>query len=169
MMHSELVKPGERLDDLQCRGYHIIQNPETFCFGMDAVLLADFATGYKKGRAIDLGTGTGVIPLLMEGRGKCAHYTGLEIQEYSADMAPRSVAYNNLSEKIESEEHCLVGRIRAGDLCIAYDSALDKLHDACDLAELALKVEAVTFIRKKDYVSLALVKCLHECCNINVV
>ena len=101
MMHSEIVKPGERPDELQCRGYHIIQNPETFCFGMDAVLLADFATGYKKGRAIDLGTGTGVIPLLMEGRGKCTHYTGLEIQEYSADMASRSVAYNNLSEKID--------------------------------------------------------------------
>ncbi len=101
MMHSELVKPGERLDDLQCRGYHIIQNPDTFCFGMDAVLLADFATGYKKGRAIDLGTGTGVIPLLMEGRGKCTHYTGLEIQEYSADMAERSVAYNNLTDKID--------------------------------------------------------------------
>ena len=101
MMHSELVKPGERLDDLQCRGYHIIQNPDTFCFGMDAVLLADFATGYKKGRAIDLGTGTGVIPLLMEGRGKCTHYTGLEIQEYSADMAGRSVAYNNLTDKID--------------------------------------------------------------------
>ena len=101
MMHSELVKPGERLDDLQCRGYHIIQNPDTFCFGMDAVLLADFATGYKKGKAIDLGTGTGVIPLLMEGRGKCTHYTGLEIQEYSADMAKRSIAYNNLTDKID--------------------------------------------------------------------
>lgn len=100
-MHSELIKPGERLDDLQCRGYHIIQNPNTFCFGMDAVLLADFATGCKKGRAIDLGTGTGVIPLLMEGRIKCAHYTGLEIQEYSADMATRSIAYNNLTEKID--------------------------------------------------------------------
>jgi len=101
MMHSELVKPGERLDDLQCRGYHIIQNPENFCFGMDAVLLSDFVTGNKKGKAIDLGTGTGVIPLLMEGRGKCSHYTGLEIQEYSADMAARSVAYNNLSDKID--------------------------------------------------------------------
>ena len=99
-MHKDLLKPGERLDDLQCRGYYIIQNPDTFCFGMDAVLLADFATGYKKGRAIDLGTGTGVIPLLMEGRGKCTHYTGLEIQEYSADMAARSVAYNNLEDKI---------------------------------------------------------------------
>ncbi len=100
-MHKDLLKPGERLDDLQCRGYHIIQNPDTFCFGMDAVLLSDFATGCKKGRAIDLGTGTGVIPLLMEGRGKCTHYTGLEIQEYSADMASRSVSYNELEGKID--------------------------------------------------------------------
>lgn len=100
-MHKDLLKPGERLDDLQCRGYQIIQNPSTFCFGMDAVLLSDFATGSKKGNAIDLGTGTGVIPLLMEGRGKCAHYTGLEIQEYSADMATRSVEYNNLTDKID--------------------------------------------------------------------
>lgn len=100
-MHKDLLKPGERLDDLQCRGYQIIQNPSTFCFGMDAVLLSDFATGSKKGNAIDLGTGTGVIPLLMEGRGKCVHYTGLEIQEYSADMATRSVEYNNLTDKID--------------------------------------------------------------------
>lgn len=101
MMHKDLLKPGERIDDLQCRGYHIIQNPNNFCFGMDAVLLSDFVTGCKKGKAIDLGTGTGVIPLLMEGRGKCTHYTGLEIQEYSADMATRSVAYNNLQDRID--------------------------------------------------------------------
>lgn len=100
-MRKDLLKPGERLDDLQCRGYHIIQNSRTFCFGMDAVLLSDFATGSKKGKAIDLGTGTGVIPLLMDGRDKCAHYTGLEIQEYSADMATRSVEYNNLTDKID--------------------------------------------------------------------
>lgn len=101
MMHSEFLKDGERLDDLQCRGYYIIQNPKHFCFGMDAVLLSEFATGSKKGKAIDLGTGTGVIPLLMEGRGKCAHYTGLEIQEYSADMARRSVAHNGLEDRID--------------------------------------------------------------------
>ena len=95
------LKAGERIDDLQCRGYHIIQNSYVFCFGMDAVLLADFATGAKKGRVIDLGTGTGVIPLLMRGREKGIHFTGLEIQEYSADMARRSVELNNLQEDIE--------------------------------------------------------------------
>lgn len=100
-MMSSLLKCNERLDDLQCKGYHIIQNPDTFCFGMDAVLLSDFVTGKPKGQAIDLGTGTGVIPLLMQGQEKASHFTGLEIQEYSADMASRSVMYNNLQEHID--------------------------------------------------------------------
>ena len=95
------IKDNERLDDLQCKGYYIIQNPEMFCFGMDAVLLADFATGKKNANAMDLGTGTGVIPILMEARDKAAHFTGLEIQNESADMALRSVIYNNLEAKID--------------------------------------------------------------------
>lgn len=100
-MMNNILKDGERLDDLQCRGYHIIQNPNVFCFGMDAVLLADFTTGRPKGSVMDLGTGTGVIPMLMEARGKGAHYTGLEIQDYSVDMAKRSVLYNGLQDKID--------------------------------------------------------------------
>ena len=92
---------GERVDDLQCRGYRIIQNPDVFCFGMDAVLLADFTTGKSKGAVMDLGTGTGVIPMLMEARGKGAQFTALEIQEYSADMARRSVSLNGLEDKID--------------------------------------------------------------------
>ena len=96
-----IIKDNERLDDLQCKGYRIIQNPDMFCFGMDAVLLADFATGKKGGRVMDLGTGTGVIPILMEARNKAAHFTGLEIQNESADMALRSVMYNNLGDKID--------------------------------------------------------------------
>ena len=98
---ESLLRENERIDDLQCRGYNIIQNKNTFCFGMDAVLLSDFATGKPKGKVIDLGTGTGVIPLLMESRGKGSHFTGLEIQEYSADMANRSVILNKLQEKID--------------------------------------------------------------------
>ena len=100
MMNSDILRDGERLDDLQCRGYHIIQNKDVFCFGMDAVLLSDFATGKPKGKVIDLGTGTGVIPILMQGRGKGAHFTCLEIQEYSADMASRSVKFNSLEDII---------------------------------------------------------------------
>jgi tRNA1(Val) A37 N6-methylase TrmN6 len=67
---------------------------------MDAVLLADFATGNPNGEVMDLGTGTGVIPMLMEARNKGRHFTALEIQEKSADMANRSVMMNNLQDKI---------------------------------------------------------------------
>lgn len=97
---GQWLKPGERLDDLQCRGYSVIQNKDVFCFGMDAVLLADFASGAPEGTVIDLGTGTGVIPMLMQARGKGRHFTGLEIQAYSADMASRSVRLNGLESSI---------------------------------------------------------------------
>lgn len=94
------LKEKERLDDLQRNGYQIIQNPEKFCFGMDAVLLSGFAHAKKGDRLLDMGTGTGIIPLLMEAKTGCDHLTGLEIQEESADMARRSVALNGLSDKI---------------------------------------------------------------------
>lgn len=97
---NKWLKPGERLDDLQCRGYAVIQNKDVFCFGMDAVLLADFATGSPDGNVMDLGTGTGVIPMLMHARGKGKSFTGLEIQEYSADMAKRSILLNGLEGNI---------------------------------------------------------------------
>lgn len=94
------LKPGERIDDLQRNGYQIIQDPEKFCFGMDAVLLSAFAKVKKGECAIDLGTGNGVIPILLEARYDGKHYTGLEIQEDSADIAQRSVLLNHLEEKI---------------------------------------------------------------------
>ena len=96
-----ILKDNERLDDLQRNGYKIIQNPEKFCFGMDAVLLTGFAHAGEKDRLLDLGTGTGIIPILMAAKYHCAHLTGLEIQPESADMAARSVALNNLSDKID--------------------------------------------------------------------
>lgn len=92
---------GERLDELQRNGYSIIQNPSKFCFGMDAVLLSGFASAKKGERVLDLGTGTGIIPILMEAKTEGEHFTGLEIQPESADMAGRSVAYNHLEEKID--------------------------------------------------------------------
>lgn len=100
-MWEELLLPDERLDDLHRNGYKIIQNPNKFCFGMDAVLLAGFANVKEKNKVLDLGTGTGVIPILLEGRNKGGHFTGLEIQEESADMARRSVKGNSLEEKID--------------------------------------------------------------------
>ena len=98
-MMNEL-RPGERLDDLNRNGYKIIQNPEKFCFGMDAVLLSGFAKVKTGENALDLGTGTGIIPILLEAKTDGKHFTGLEIQEESADMARRSVSYNHLEEKI---------------------------------------------------------------------
>jgi tRNA1Val (adenine37-N6)-methyltransferase len=94
------LKDNERLDDLQRNGYKIIQNKDGFCFGMDAVLLAGFAAVKPGEKSIDLGTGTGIIPILMEARYEGSHYTGLEIQEDMADMARRSVALNNLEDKV---------------------------------------------------------------------
>lgn len=95
------LKPEERLDDLQVKGYHIIQNPSKFCFGMDAVLLSNFARVKKGEKVLDIGTGTGIIPILLEAKTEGEHFTGLEIQEESADMARRSVAYNHLEDKID--------------------------------------------------------------------
>lgn len=100
-MQEVQLKPEERIDDLQRNGYHIIQNPQKFCFGMDAVLLTGFAHAGKKDVLLDIGTGTGIIPLLMEAKYHCSHLTGLEIQEESADMARRSVAMNGLEEIID--------------------------------------------------------------------
>ena len=97
------LRADERLDDLQIKGYEIIQSPGRFCFGMDAVLLSDFITVKPKESALDLGTGTGILPILMAAKYAGKHYTGLEIQEESADMARRSVRYNGLEEQINIE------------------------------------------------------------------
>lgn len=91
------LKDRERLDDLEISGLHIIQSPDKFCFGMDAVLLSGFAYAKKGHRVIDLGTGTGILPLLLWAKTEGEHFTGLEIQEESADMAKRSVAGNNIA------------------------------------------------------------------------
>ena len=94
------LKPNERVDDLQRNGLRIIQNSEKFCFGMDAVLLSGFV-GVKKGQELlDLGTGTGILPLLLSAKTDIGHLTGLEIQPESAEMAQRSVDMNGLNERI---------------------------------------------------------------------
>ena len=95
-----LLKENERIDDLERNGYRIIQDTHRFCFGMDAVLLSGFARVKNEAKVLDLGTGTGIIPILLEAKTGAAHLTGLEIQEDSADMARRSVCLNGLEEKI---------------------------------------------------------------------
>lgn len=94
------IKPDERIDDLNRCGYKIIQNTKKFCFGMDAVLLSSFAKANEGNKVIDLGTGTGIIPILMEAKTKASSFIGLEIQEESVDMATRSVVMNNQQDKI---------------------------------------------------------------------
>lgn len=103
MQDSEeaFLKEGERFDDLERNNYRIIQNPEKFCFGMDAVLLSGFAAVRQGERVIDLGTGTGIIPILLRAKTAGRDFTGLEIQEESADMAQRSVSVNGLSQEIQ--------------------------------------------------------------------
>ena len=95
------LRDGERLDDLNRNGYRIIQNEKLFCFGMDAVLLSGFAKVKENERVLDLGTGTGIIPILLAAKTPGYHFTGLEISSVSADMARRSVAINGLEERIE--------------------------------------------------------------------
>ena len=95
------LKENERIDDLQRNGYQIIQDPKRFCFGMDAVLLSGFARAKEGDNVLDMCTGTGIIPILMEAKTKAAKFTALEIQEDSADMARRSVLLNQKKEKID--------------------------------------------------------------------
>ena len=94
------LKEGERLDELQRNGYWIIQNSRKFCFGMDAVLLSGFARVRPGECVLDLGTGTGIIPILLRGKTEGRDFIGLEIQREGADMARRSVAYNQLESSI---------------------------------------------------------------------
>lgn len=94
------IKENERVDDLQRNGYQIIQKKDGFCFGMDAVLLSGFAQVRKGEKAIDLGTGTGIIPILLEAKYEGEHHIGLEIQAEVAEMAARSVRLNHLEERV---------------------------------------------------------------------
>ena len=98
------IKEYERVDDLHRNGYMIIQDPKRFCFGIDAVILSGFAEVKKGERVIDLCTGTGVIPILLEAKTEGGHFTGLEIQPESAEMAVRSVLLNNLQDKVTIDQ-----------------------------------------------------------------
>ena len=142
MRANDYLRPGERIDDLQrgrpapqeqtdilqepgaghenhssppqC-GLRIIQDPSRFCFGMDAVLLSAYVQMKKARRGLDLGTGNGIIPILLSDRTDCRHLTGLEIQSASADLAVRSVALNGLQDRISIVE----GDIKEADRIFA--------------------------------------------------
>lgn len=95
------LKEGERIDDLERSNLKIIQDPKRFCFGMDAVLLSGFVHVKPGGTVLDMGTGTGILPILLSAKTEASHLSALEIQEDSVDMARRSVALNGLEDKID--------------------------------------------------------------------
>lgn len=99
-MNNIHINEWERVDDLQYKGLKIIQDTRGFCFGLDAVLLANFADIKKGDYVIDLGTGTGIIPILIAGKTSAGKVTGLEIQQHISEMASRSVRLNQLEGKI---------------------------------------------------------------------
>ena len=97
----DILKENERIDDLHRNNYVIIQDKKRFCFGIDAVLLSDFAKAKKDDVVFDIGTGTGIIPILMCAKTKAKKFFAIDIQEESVDMAKRSIGLNKLEDKIE--------------------------------------------------------------------
>lgn len=95
------LKENEKIEDLQCNGLKIIQNKKWFCFGMDAVLLTNYCDIKNNSIIADLGTGTGIIPILLSGKRNYKKAYAIEIQEEVAEMARRSVELNDLQEKID--------------------------------------------------------------------
>lgn len=96
------LKENERIDDLEYKGLKIIQNKDGFCFGIDSILLSDFAKNIKKeARVLDLGTGTGIIATLLCGKTELSEITGIEVQEEVYEMAKRSIQLNHLEDKFK--------------------------------------------------------------------
>ncbi|MBR5156103.1 MAG: tRNA1(Val) (adenine(37)-N6)-methyltransferase [Clostridia bacterium] len=114
-MNNVIVYPYERIDDLQTpSGYRIIQNPDWFCFGVDAVLLADFAarTIKPKSCVLDMCTGNGIIPILLAEKTTASFVDGIEVQKSVADMAKRSILLNDIWDRV---------KITCGDLKDSHD------------------------------------------------
>lgn len=96
------LQDNERIDDLEYKGLKIIQNKEAFCFGIDSILLSDFAKEIKKGsKVIDLGTGNGIIGIMLCAKTEISKMIGVEVQEESAKLTKRNIELNNLEEKFE--------------------------------------------------------------------
>ncbi|NFD78871.1 tRNA1(Val) (adenine(37)-N6)-methyltransferase [Clostridium botulinum] len=97
---DRIIKEDETLDDLQLNGIHVIQKKQAFRFGIDAVLLANFPTIKNGAKVVDLCSGTGIISFILAGKTNASNIIGIEIQKEIADMAKRSIKYNNLQEKV---------------------------------------------------------------------
>ena len=123
---EKILKENERIDDLEYKGLKIIQNTEGFCFGIDSVLLSDFAKEIKEGsNVLDLGTGTGIIPVLLCGKTKLKKIIGIEIQKEVADMANRTIKLNNLENRFDVLNENI---LNLRNICLLYTSdAADEL------------------------------------------
>ncbi|ABS39817.1 tRNA1(Val) (adenine(37)-N6)-methyltransferase [Clostridium botulinum] len=97
---DRIIKEDETLDNLQLKGIHVIQKKQAFRFGIDAVLLANFPTIKNGAKVVDLCSGTGIISFILAGKTNASNIIGIEIQKEIADMAKRSIKYNNLQEKV---------------------------------------------------------------------
>ena len=94
------LNEGERVDDLERCGYKIIQDPTKFCFGMDAVLLSGYAYAKRGEKILDLCTGNGIIPILLAAKTSAERIVGIEIQKEAAELAKRSVAANDIADRV---------------------------------------------------------------------
>lgn len=99
--NMDFLREDETLDDLQLNGIYVIQKKEGFRFGVDAVLLANYAVVKRGMRVIDLCSGTGIIPFILAGKTEAEHITGVEIQDDMVEMAVRSVGYNKLDNRVD--------------------------------------------------------------------
>ena len=110
----EGLLPGERIDDLMRNGLKLIQQEDGFRFGIDSVLLADFAVYGRMERVADLGTGSGILPILMADACPGARFDAIELDAAAANRARRSVEMNGLAGRIRV--HCMDMRVAAQNL-----------------------------------------------------
>lgn len=96
-----IINKNERIDDLQCKGLSLIQDPDRFCFGMDAILLSDYVRAGRDDLVLDMCTGNGIIPVLLSAKTEAKHIYGIEIQEEAVNLAQRSVELNKLTNRID--------------------------------------------------------------------
>lgn len=140
-----LVNTWERVDDLQRGGLRIIQNPDWFSFGIDAVLLSAYAKARPGQTVVDLCTGTGIVPLLLSAKTEAAKLIGVELQTEVADMARRSVALNALQEKIDiitADAMALAGVVAKGSVDVVtcnppYFKAQGGIHNPHEVKRLS--------------------------------
>ena len=167
---DEILLPGERIDDLERNNFKIIQNPARFCFGMDAVLLSGFAFVREGETAIDLGTGNGIIPILLAAKTPGKHFTGLEIQHDNVDMAQRSVRLNHIEDRVDIVE----GDIKTASAdfgkaafdvvakALARHEILCTLEDVVREAALLLKPQGRFYLVHRPFRLAEILVCLKE-------